>query len=234
MRIKMQSIGGRGEGGVGWVPCKRTIGKIIVVFRRKVMDITCIVVYNMLLKMFNKYNPVVNEVILEIICITSRLHWSCSIIDVRKAIVFFTADRKSKNFEILTREWKSSIYTSFYLRSTTLKTSFGAQSFGTLSLILRERKFIKIPVYQIWLKVTAWIKTKTSQRHSSKLAQPQNLELQRKLNIFCDISLDVESLFGAPFYFLADWKLLFQSIFFLVICGGKKPQYFHWGVFYIQ
>ena len=31
------------------------------------MDITCIFVYNMLLKMFNKYNPVANEVILEII-----------------------------------------------------------------------------------------------------------------------------------------------------------------------
>ena len=26
------------------------------------MDITCIIVYKMLLKMFNKYNPVVNEV----------------------------------------------------------------------------------------------------------------------------------------------------------------------------
>ena len=38
------------------------------------MDITCIVVYNMLLKMFNKYNPVVNEVILEIIFFTSPLH----------------------------------------------------------------------------------------------------------------------------------------------------------------
>ena len=38
------------------------------------MDITCIFLYNMLLKMFNKYNPVVNEVILEIIFFTSRLH----------------------------------------------------------------------------------------------------------------------------------------------------------------
>ena len=61
------------------------------------MDITCIFVYNMLLKMYNKYNPVVNEVILA--CTIS-----CSIIDVRKAIVFFTAERKSKNFEILARE----------------------------------------------------------------------------------------------------------------------------------
>ena len=33
------------------------------------MDITCIVVYKMLLKMFNKYNPVVTGV-LESICIT--------------------------------------------------------------------------------------------------------------------------------------------------------------------
>ena len=160
--------------------------------------------------------------------------FSCSIIDVRKAIVFFTVDRKSKNFEILAREWRSSNDTSFYLLSTTLKTSFGAQSFGTLSLILRKREFINMPFYQIWLKVTAGIKTKTSQRHSSNFAQPQNLGLERKLNIFFDISLDLEGLFGAPFYFLADWKLQFHSIFFSVICGGKKPRYFHRGVFYIQ
>ena len=63
---------------------------------------------------------------------------------------------------------------------------------------------------------------------------PPNLELERKLNISFDISLDVEGLFGAPFYFLADWKLQFHSIFFSVICGGKKPRYFHRGVFYIQ
>ena len=38
------------------------------------MDITCIIVYKMLLKMFNKYNPVVTEVMLESICITPLLH----------------------------------------------------------------------------------------------------------------------------------------------------------------
>ena len=148
--------------------------------------------------------------------------FSCSIIDVSKAIVFFTANRKSKNFEILAREWRSSNGTSFYLLSTTLKTSSGAQSFGTLSLILRKREFINMPFYQIWLKVTAGIKTKTSQRHSRKLAQPQNLELERKLNIFFDISLDVEGLFGAPFYFLPDWSCSFTVFSFQSFVAVKN------------
>ena len=52
----------------------------------------------------------------------------------------------------------------------------------------------------IWLKVIEGNK-KTSQRHSSKFAQPQNLEKERKLNIFFNISLDLEDLCGAPFYF---------------------------------
>ena len=37
----------------------------------------------------------------------------------------------------------------------------------------------------------------------SKLAQPQNLEKERKLNSFFDISLDLEGLFGGLLYFLA-------------------------------
>ena len=45
---------------------------------------------------------------------------------------------------------------------------------------------------------------KASQRHSGKLAQPQNFEKLQKLNNFFDISLDLEGLFGPPFYFLAD------------------------------
>ena len=44
---------------------------------------------------------------------------------------------------------------------------------------------------------------KTSRRHSSKLAQAQNLEKERNLNIFFNISLDLEYLCGAPFYFIA-------------------------------
>lgn len=110
--------------------------------------------------------------------------FSCSIIDVRKAIVFFTAERKSKNFEILAREWRSSNDTSFYLFSTTLKTLSGAQSFGTLSLILRKREFINMPFYQIWLKVTAGIKTKTSQRHSSKLETATEFRIGTKTKYF--------------------------------------------------
>ena len=45
---------------------------------------------------------------------------------------------------------------------------------------------------------------KASQRHSGKLAQPQNFEKLQILNNFFDISLDLEGLFGPPFYFLAD------------------------------
>ena len=41
------------------------------------------------------------------------------------------------------------------------------------------------------------------------------------MNIFFDISLDLQGLLGAPFYFLADWKLLFHSIFFSVIVAVK-------------
>ena len=33
------------------------------------------------------------------------------------------------------------------------------------------------------------------------------------MNSFFDISVDLEGLFGAPFYFLAEWKLLFHNIF---------------------
>ena len=46
-------------------------------------------------------------------------------------------------------------------------------------------------------------KQKTSRRHSGKLAQAQNLEKERNLNIFFNISLDLEYLCGAPFYFIA-------------------------------
>ena len=48
---------------------------------------------------------------------------------------------------------------------------------------------------------------------NKKLAKPQNWERERKLNSFYDISVDLEGLFGAPFYFLAEWELMFHSIF---------------------
>ena len=44
---------------------------------------------------------------------------------------------------------------------------------------------------------------KTSRRHYSKLAQPQNLEKERKLNVLLNIILDLEGLSGASLYFLA-------------------------------
>ena len=44
---------------------------------------------------------------------------------------------------------------------------------------------------------------KASRRHSSKLAQPQNLEKERKLNVLLNIILDLEGLSGASLYFLA-------------------------------
>ena len=76
----------------------------------------------------------------------------------------------------------------------------------------------------IWLKVSGKQK-KTSRRHSSKFAQPQNFEKERKLNIFFNISLDLEDLCGTPFYFLAGYRccfcFFFFFFFFLVICGGE-------------
>ena len=100
--------------------------------------------------------------------------------------------------------------------------SFAAESFGTLShLQFCSKGNTSICQFIIWLKVIVGNK-KTSRRHSSKFAQPQNLEKERKLNIFFNISLDLEDLCGTPFYFLAGYRCCFCFLFFfLVICGGE-------------
>ena len=92
---------------------------------------------------------------------------------------------------------------------------------------------------------------KASQRHSGKLAQPQNFEKLQKLNNFFDISLDLEGLFGPPFYFSlirsdVSHYFCFQSVVAMwygfpkshsfktwpkFITYHKKPRYFHRDIF---
>ena len=71
--------------------------------------------------------------------------------------------------------------------------------------------------------MSLWETKKKSRRHSSKLAQAQNLEKERNLNIFFNISLDLEDLCCAPFYFIAGLRCCFSFlfIFFSVICDGE-------------
>ena len=57
-----------------------------------------------------------------------------------------------------------------------------------------------MPIYNL-TKVVAGKKKRKST--SSKLAQPQNFEKLQKLKSFFDITLDLEGLFGPPFYCLA-------------------------------
>ena len=98
--------------------------------------------------------------------------------------------------------------------------SFAAESFGILFYLqFCAKGNTSICQFIIWLKVIVGNK-KTSRRHSSKFAQPQNLEKERKLNIFFNISLDLEDLCGTPFLFSCWLEVLFL-FFFLVICGGE-------------
>ena len=95
--------------------------------------------------------------------------------------------------------------------------SFAAESFGTLSYLqFCAKGNTSIWQFIIWLKVIVGNKKKTSPHHSSKFAQPQNLEKERKLNIFFNISLDLEDLCGAPFYFLAGSNCLTDRTYFLL------------------
>ena len=140
---------------------------------------------------------------MEVLCITSRIsRLQCSI-DVNMTIVFFTGDGKPLHLEILAREWRSSNGISFYRLFTTLYDFHCSAKFSNifLSLILRERESINMPICNLTLNYCK--KKKKTQRHSSKLTQPQNLEKERKLNSFFNImQLRSEGLFCAPFYSL--------------------------------
>ena len=135
-------------------------------------------------------------------------------------IMFFTGDRKPLHFEILAREWRSSNGISFYRLFTALYDFHCSAKFWNifLSLILRERESINVPICNLTLNYCKKKTNKQTQRHSSKLTQPQNLEKERKLNCFFNRS---EGLFCAPFYILSLVKMLFHSIFFSFICGGE-------------
>ena len=139
---------------------------------------------------------------MEVFCITSRIsRLQCSI-DVNMTIMFFTGDRKPLHFEILAREWRSSNGISFYRLFTALYDFHCSAKFSNifLSLILRERESINMPICNLTLN---YCKKKKTQRHSSKLTQPQNLEKERKLNSFFNImQLRSGGLFCAPFYSL--------------------------------
>ena len=141
---------------------------------------------------------------MEVLCITSRIsRLQCSI-DVNMTIIFFTGDGKPLHLEILAREWRSSNDISFYRLFTTLYDSHCSAKFSNifLSLILRERESINMPICNLTLNYCK-NKNKKTQRHSSKLTQPQNLEKERKLNSFFNImQLRSEGLFCAPFYSL--------------------------------
>ena len=103
---------------------------------------------------------------------------------------------------IFASECRSSNGVSFYLLFTTFYDFLcGAKLWNTfLSLILRERDFINMPIYNLTSSQSGKKKSKST---SSKLAQPQNFEKLQKLKSFFDISLDLEGLFGPLFYCLA-------------------------------
>ena len=137
---------------------------------------------------------------MEILCISSRIsRLQCSIIHVNLAIISFTGKRKPLNFEILARERRSSNGISFYWLPTTFYDFlYGAKFWDTFtSLIWGQGEFINMPVYNL----TQSYSGKKNRRHCSKHAQPYNKEKERKLNIFYNISLDLEGLCGASFCF---------------------------------